>query len=132
MNFDTVKVLVIDDDPIMISYVVNLLQRIGVGQVIQAKDGSTGLAIAASDKPDVILSDIHMTPMDGLEFVRNLRKHPVTDLRRTPVLIMSADSSTDKLNEALPLGIAGYIVKPPAISALQVKLEQALKFRYVR
>ena len=129
MKLGEARVMVIDDDPVMTSYVVSMLRRMGVSQVMEARDGATGLAMVASAKPDVILSDIHMSPMNGLEFVRNLRKHPVAQLRKIPVLIMSADSSTDKLNETVPLGIAGYIVKPPNISALSTKIEHALKFR---
>ena len=103
MKLDEAKVLVVDDDPVMTSYVVSMLGRMRVSQVVQARDGATGLAMAASKLPDVILSDIHMAPMDGFEFVRNLRKHPVIELRKIPVLIMSADSSTDKLNQSVPL-----------------------------
>ncbi len=129
MKLDEAKVMVIDDDPVMTAYVVNMLRRLGVSQVLEARDGATGLAMAASAKPDAILSDIHMSPMNGFEFVRALRKHPVTDLRKIPVLIMSADSSTDKLNESVPLGIAGYLIKPPNMSMLKTKIEHALKFR---
>ena len=129
MKLDEAKVLVVEDDPVMTSYVVSMLRRMGVSQVMEARDGATGLAMAASKVPDVILSDIHMAPMDGFEFVRNLRKHPVIELRKIPVLIMSADSSTDKLNQSVPLGITGYIVKPPNVSSLTTKLEHALKFR---
>ena len=129
MKLDEAKVLVVEDDPVMTSYVVSMLRRMGVSQVMEARDGATGLAMAASKVPDVILSDIHMAPMDGFEFVRNLRKHPVIELRKIPVLIMSADSSTDKLNQSVPLGIVGYIVKPPNVSTLKTKIEHALKFR---
>ena len=129
MKLDEAKVLVVEDDPVMTSYVVSMLRRMGVSQVMEARDGVTGLAMAASAKPDVILSDIHMAPMDGFEFVKNLRKHPVIELRKIPVLIMSADSSTDKLNQSVPLGVVGYIVKPPNVSTLKTKIEHALKFR---
>lgn len=129
MKLDEAKVMVIDDDPVMTAFVVNMLRRIGVNQVIEACDGATGLAMAANAKPDAILSDIHMSPMSGFEFVRALRKHPVAHLRKIPVLIMSADSSTDKLNESVPLGITGYLVKPPNMSLLKTKIEHALQFR---
>lgn len=128
MKLGEAKVMVIDDDPVMTSYVVNMLKRMGVGQIMEAGNGVTGLALAISAKPNVILSDIHMSPMNGFDFVRNLRKHPVTEIRKTPVLMMSADDSSDKLNEMIPLGIAGYIVKPPNISMLKVKIEHLIKF----
>ncbi|MBB1073229.1 response regulator [Rhodoferax sp. 4810] len=129
MKLDDAKVMLVEDDPVMTLYVVSMLRRMGISQVVEARDGATGLVMAASAKPDVILSDIHMAPMDGFEFVKALRKHPVTELRKIPVLIMSADSNTDKLKESVPLGIAGYIIKPPNVSMLKTKIEHALKFR---
>ncbi len=129
MKIEEAKVLVIDDDKVMMMFVTNLLARLGIEQVQEAANGEAGLALVEGFHPDVILSDIHMKPMDGLEFVKQLRGHPVAAIRKTPVLIMSADSGTEVSNVSVPLGIAGYIVKPPQISALKLKLEHVLKFR---
>ena len=129
MNIEYAKILVVDDDNVMRKFVVNLLTRLGVGQVQEAIDGQEGLVLAGSFRPDLVLSDIHMHPIGGLEFVRQLRIHAVAELRKVPVLMMSADSSNQTLREAVPLGIAGYIIKPPQIASLKVKLEHALKFR---
>ena len=132
MKLEDAKVLVIDDDPVMMMFVVDMLRRIGVGRVDEASNGKSGLVKVVGGHPDVVLSDIHMATMDGLEFVKRLRKHTDPAIRKTPVLLMSADSSVQTLNNSVPLGIAGYIVKPPNISALKTKLEQALKFRDAR
>jgi len=131
MKIQDAKILVIDDDNVMRMFVSNLLGRMGVREVREANDGQIGLAMVASFKPDIILTDIHMAPMNGLEFVKRLRALNAIGLRKIPVLIMSADSSSQTLNESVPLGIAGYIIKPPVMSSLTVKLEHALKFRLV-
>lgn len=132
MKIEDAKVLVIDDDPVMMMFVVNMLHRVGVGHVDEASSGKSGLIKVVGGHPDVVLSDIHMATMDGIEFVKRLRKHTDPTIRKTPVLLMSADSSTQTLNESVLLGIAGYLVKPPNISALKTKLEHALKFRETR
>lgn len=111
----------------MRSFVLSTLRRIGVQAMETAVDGASALKLAASFKPDLVLTDIHMKPMDGLEFVRMLRKHPDAQLRQTRVIFMSADASKGTLDEALPLGTYGYIVKPPRAETLQAKLEHALK-----
>lgn len=129
MKIEDAKILILDDDSVMRMFVVNLLTRLGVKQVQEAADGHEGLTLAGSFRPNIVLSDIHMSPMDGLEFVRRLRAHAVLELRKIPVLIMSADSSSQVLNDSVPLGIAGYIIKPPVMSVLKIKLEHALKFR---
>jgi CheY-like chemotaxis protein len=132
MKIEDAKFLVVDDDKVMMMFVVNMLNRLGAGEVREAANGKSALAMIESCRPDIVLSDIHMSPMDGIDFVRKLRAHPVAELRKTPVLIMSADSGTDMLNEAVPLGIAGYIVKPPNVVAMKTKLEHILKFRETR
>ena len=130
MNIADARILVVDDDPVMLQFVLNLLGRLGVQQVQEASDGQGGLVAATSFRPDLVLSDIHMHPMGGLEFVRRLRAHTSAELRKVPVLMMTADSRPDTLKESVTLGIAAYIVKPPQLSALKTKLEHALKFRH--
>ena len=127
MNITLARVLVVDDELAMREFVVNALRRIGIQTIENCADGAQALKVAAQFKPDLILTDIHMQPLDGLEFVRVLRRHPNAELRHTKVIFMSADASRETLEEALPLGTFGYIVKPPRIETLQAKLEQALK-----
>jgi CheY-like chemotaxis protein len=129
MNVEDAKVLLVDDDGVMRMFIVNLLTRLGVQHMQEASNGQSGLQKVASFRPDIIISDIHMSPIGGLEFVKQLRAHPVIELRKTPVLLMSADTSSQMLNQAVPLGVAGYIVKPPNLETLKIKLEHALKFR---
>lgn len=110
----------------MRTFVVNSLRRLGIQTIEQCADGAAALAVVNTFKPDLVLTDIHMDPMGGLEFVRQLRDLPDVALRNTRVIFMSADASTDTLKEALPLGSFGYIVKPPRPETLQAKLELAL------
>ena len=99
----------------------------GIQAIETCADGTSAYALVESFKPDLVVTDIHMQPMDGLEFVRQLREHPNSSLRKTRVIFMSADASSGTLAEALPLGTFGYIVKPPRPETLQAKLEQALR-----
>ena len=126
MKIENAKILVVDDDPVMRNFVVTLLGRLGAGHFQVAQDGRSGLQMAHSFRPDLIISDVHMEPVDGLDFVRNLRSQPVDALRKIPVLMLSADSSLQTLNESMPLGIDGYLIKPPSLSSLQNKIEQIL------
>ena len=67
-----------------------------------------------------------MQPMGGIEFVRKLRASAHSQLANIPVIFLSADSSASTVGEALPLGVAGYLVKPPNLTALNTKIELAL------
>lgn len=111
----------------MRSFVVNSLRRMGIQAIETCPDGASALKQLEIFKPDLVLTDIHMEPMDGLEFVRQLRASPNMALRKTRIIFMSADASSGTLAEALPLGTFGYIVKPPRPETLQAKLEFALR-----
>jgi CheY-like chemotaxis protein len=126
MKITLARILVVDDEVVMRTFVVNSLRRLGIQTIEQCIDGASALLMVNSFKPDVVLTDIHMEPMGGLEFVRQLRALPNVALRNTRVIFMSADASTGTLEEALPLGSFGYIVKPPRPETLQAKLEMAL------
>lgn len=107
----------------MRTFILNVLKRIGVVHFHECVDGTAALKAVNTFHPDLILTDIHMKPMDGLEFVKRLNSSPSHNIR---VIFMSADSSRETLSAALPLGVAAYIVKPPRLADLKSKIEAAL------
>jgi two-component system chemotaxis response regulator CheY len=121
------RVLVIEDEKIMSTFILGSLRRMGILDLYAFDNGLSALREIGALKPDLILTDVHMQPMGGIEFVRNLRARPDQRLSAIPVIFLSADSSKATLGEAMPLGVAGYILKPPSIKALEAKIEQALK-----
>jgi two-component system chemotaxis response regulator CheY len=127
MNLSDAKILVVEDDPLMRTFVVNTLQRMGVVNVKECGDGTAALRAVPSFQPDLILTDIHMKPMDGLDFVSKLRNLPGATADHRKVIFMSADSSRETLGAALPLGVSAYIVKPPRLADLKSKIENALR-----
>jgi two-component system chemotaxis response regulator CheY len=126
MKIASARILVVDDEPVMLKYVTDTLRRLGIQSIETCRDGEDALQTMASFKPDLVLTDIHMKPMGGLEFVRLLRSAPNSALGNTKVIFMSADASTETLGATLPLGAHGYIVKPPRLETLKAKLELAL------
>ena len=126
MDLDNARILVVEDDAVMRQYVVTMLDRLGVGEVQECSNGTQALDCMAGFSPDVVLTDVHMGPMDGFDFVRKIRTHASLGLRQSQVIFMSADSSTSTLKQALLLGTRGYIVKPPRLENLRTKLKLAL------
>ena len=97
MKISSARILVVDDDPVMRKFVVNSLEKMGIPTIDSCEDGTQALQMVESFRPDVVLTDIHMTPMNGFEFVRQLREHRNVALRQVRIIFMSADSSTDTL-----------------------------------
>ena len=127
MDMKRARVLVIEDERIMSTFILGNLRRLGILDLYSFDNGLAALREIANLKPDLILTDVHMQPMGGIEFLRNLRTLADARLSKIPVIFLSADSSAATVGEILPLGIAGYIVKPPNIKAMAIKIEQALK-----
>jgi len=122
-----VRVLVVDDDEVMRTFVVNSLRRLGIQSIETASDGTSALRTMVIFKPNLVLTDIHMKPMNGLQFVQTMRAHASPLVKDMKVIFMSADASSATLQEAMPLGTFGYIVKPPRLDTLQAKIELALR-----
>lgn len=126
MDIKRARIVVVEDESVMSTFILNSLRRLGILDLYSFTDGASALQEVGKLKPDLILTDVHMQPMGGIEFVRELRSVADNRLSNTKVIFLSADSSMSTVGEALPLGVSGYIVKPPVLSALGAKIEQAL------
>lgn len=127
MDIKAARVVVVDDESIMRTFILNGLRRLGILDLYAFEDGATALREVIKLKPDLVLTDVHMLPMGGIEFVRQLRSHSNNQISNTKVIFLSADSSMSTVGEVLPLGVSGYLVKPPSLNALAAKIEHALR-----
>jgi CheY-like chemotaxis protein len=127
MDIKAARIVVVDDESIMRTFVLNSLRRLGILDLYAFEDGATALREVIKLKPDLILTDVHMQPVGGIEFVRQLRALSNNQISNTKVIFLSADSSMSTVGEAMPLGVSGYLVKPPGLNALAAKIEQALR-----
>lgn len=126
MRVEDIRVLLVEDDPLMRTFASNTLKRIGVKHIQECENGAQGLETAVMFEPNLILTDIHMKPVNGLEFIKKLRELPDAKLQKTKVIFMSADASQQTLKSAVPLGLLGYIVKPPKLEYLKAKIDTML------
>jgi DNA-binding response OmpR family regulator len=99
-------ILVVDDEPKIVQLVRDYLERAGFG-VLTASEGKTALSLARTGKPDMVILDLGLPGMDGLDVTRTLRRDS-----NVPILMLTARSEeTDKL-VGLELGADDYITKP--------------------
>ncbi|CAL9292108.1 response regulator [Streptomyces sp. SudanB182_2057] len=115
------RVLVVDDEPqIVRALVINLKAR--AYDVDAAPDGRTALELAASRHPDVVVLDLGLPDMDGVEVIRGLR-----GWTRVPILVLSARHSSDEKVEALDAGADDYVTKPFGMDELLARLRAAVR-----
>ena len=93
-------------------------------EVFEAANGEEGLAVAARERPDLILLDYNMPVMDGISMLRRLREH--ADLRRTPVIMLTGESSAENIATVARLGVRDYITKPFDERLLLAKAARAI------
>lgn len=118
------KILVVDDEPDLVLMLQDKLEMSGY-EVITASNGKEGLKRAIEDGPDVVLLDVQMPVMDGLEMLETLRKHPEGVSK--VVVMVSVRSQKEDLNRAEACGVKDYIVKPFELSALVEKVGEVLE-----
>jgi len=109
---DALRTLIVDDSSVMRKIVARALQQGGIAlsEIVEAGNGSEALEILRRQKVDLVLSDINMPVMDGLEFVRQLRS--VENAKGVPVVMITTEGSESHVREAIACGARGYIRKP--------------------
>lgn len=118
------KILVCDDDPVVINIIRFKLQRDGFNEVIAATDGREALAQIKLNNIKLIITDLQMPFLSGLEivsFVRNNQRF------KTPILVMSSEGLEEQVLKAFELGADDYMVKPFSLPELMVRVKRLLR-----
>ena len=102
-------VLTVDDSPSIRQMIKVTLEPAG-HSVIEAGDGAQGLARCQASRPDLVITDLNMPPMNGLELIRALRKLPA--LTGLPIVFLTTESNDAVKAEAKTAGATGWITKP--------------------
>lgn len=118
------RALVVDDNALNRRVARALLEKLG-GVVLEAHDGQAALEVAARETLDVILMDLQMPVLDGLEATRGL----VARGDRTPIIGLTASAGPDTAAECRAAGMVGCLSKPVQLEVLQLELSQALAAR---
>ncbi|MGA2863013.1 MAG: response regulator [Verrucomicrobiota bacterium] len=103
------KILIIEDNPMNLDLAADLLQANGY-VVLKAENALKGIAMAKTDHPDLILMDISLPDLDGLEATRRLKLDPAT--RQIPIIALTAHAMKGDEEKALAAGCQGYLTKP--------------------
>ncbi|HCF57491.1 MAG TPA: response regulator [Myxococcales bacterium] len=106
-----IKALIVDDSQAMRRSIAYALQRIDGVVCLEAQDGAEGLKRLASERFDIILTDINMPIMDGLKLIAHVRGEDSSH-REVPVVVITTESAPEDRRRAMVLGANAYLVKP--------------------
>ena len=121
----TPKILVVDDQPINVQLLKRKLEREGM-TVATSYSGREALDLVKADKPDLILLDVMMPEMDGIEVCQRLQADP--DTKAIPVIFITARTSKEGKLEGLAVGAVDYITKPIDLDETLARVQTQLRF----
>ena len=116
------KILVVDDSSLMRSFAKGSLKQLKLNNVDEAENGEEALLKLKKERYDLILSDLHMPNMNGLELLRAVRSD--SNLKDIPFIMMTLHGKKDMLLEAVKEGLNDYLMKPVTASTLGNKLKK--------
>ncbi len=120
------RVLIVDDNEDILAVTRRILRRHDY-DTLTAKDGKSGLELARRDRPDLVLLDVMMPGIDGLEVCRQLKGDRET--RKIMIILVTGRGSTDNLVEGLEAGADDYITKPFQLPELMARVRSALRVK---
>lgn len=116
------RVLIVDDSPPIRNFMRECLAHLGFTETTEAENGAIALSTCKQQLPDIITLDWNMPEMDGLSFLKALRKLPGGDMPK--VVFCSTEANAKKIELVLNSGANAYITKPFDVWVVREKLEQ--------
>jgi two-component system chemotaxis response regulator CheY len=118
------KILIVDDSPTILMSMQGILERAGhsVSKAASAEEAIT--LLQGGLKPDLVITDLHMGAMNGIELVRQVRR--MAGLQFVPVLLVTTESQQEKRVDAKAAGATGWLVKPVQSDALLQVIKQVV------
>jgi two-component system KDP operon response regulator KdpE len=123
MSAGHIRVLLIEDDPAILRFLRNTL-RVQDYDVVEAMNGRDGVALVRQGKPELVILDLGLPDMDGMEVIRQVRV-----LSQVPILVLSSRSDEHGKVTALDLGADDYVCKPFGVNELIARMRAALRHR---
>jgi len=122
------RILVVDDQPMMTTMLRQILKQLGFSHVKQAEDGNIALAMIQEGDIDMLVTDLNMPALSGIELIQQIRQDATT--RNMPIIVVSCESERDMVLEAMKSGADAFIVKPFAATTVWEKIAPVLRKRF--
>jgi CheY-like chemotaxis protein len=125
-GFESLRVLLADDNQHMRAIVTTVLAGVGVKHVRDARDGTEGLKVLREWPADLAIVDFQMFPMDGVEFTRAVRNAPDSKNPYLPIIMMTGHSERSRVMDARDAGVTEFVVKPLTAKAVLDRIQAVI------
>jgi len=127
VRYDLLNILVVDDNHYIRILLTEILRAIGVTRIHEATDGAEGLQMMRDHDIDVVMTDLSMQPLDGIDFVRLLRNSPDSPNKMAPIIMITGHSTLQRVHEARDAGVDEFLAKPLTARGVIQRLHQAIE-----
>jgi two-component system chemotaxis response regulator CheY len=121
------KVLIVEDNQYMRSLLRSLLNSVGIREIVEANNGATALTVLREKKCDLVLSDMAMKPMDGLEFSRAVRTAENSSNPFLPIIMITGHTEKHQVEAARDAGVTEFLVKPITAQSLFSRIAEIVE-----
>jgi two-component system chemotaxis response regulator CheY len=111
-GFEGLKALIVEDNMHMRALLRELLHCVGIKDIAEASDGGAAIEQMRLGKPDLVLTDLTMAPIDGLELVRHVRMHEDSPNPFLPVIMVTGHTERQRVEAARDAGVTEFLAKP--------------------
>jgi CheY-like chemotaxis protein len=126
LRYDLLKILLVDDNHHMRLLLAEILKAVGVRQIFEASDGAQGLTMLRNQRVDIIMTDLSMQPLDGIDFVRLLRNSPDSPDQLCPVIMITGHSTLQRVHDARNAGVNEFLAKPLTARGVVERISQVI------
>jgi two-component system chemotaxis response regulator CheY len=126
LDYADFTILIVEDDLHTRALIRRMLLQIGLRSIVEAPDGRAGFAEVMRTRPDLVLCDVHMEPVGGRAFLKQLREAKLPGIAATPVIFLTGDAQRDTVLFAKEHAINGYLVKPVSPTDLKAHIDAVL------
>jgi CheY-like chemotaxis protein len=112
LRFELLRIMLVDDNHHMRVLLTEILRAIGVKEVFEAADGAEALQMLRTHPIDIVMTDLSMQPLDGIDFVRLVRNSNDSPNPLVPVIMITGHSTMRRVAEARDVGVTEFLSKP--------------------
>jgi two-component system, chemotaxis family, chemotaxis protein CheY len=126
-EFENLKALIVEDNVHMRVLLRELLNSVGIREIYEAANGAAGITVMRERKCDLILSDMAMGPMDGIEFTKTVRTSEQSPNPFVPILMITGHTEKRRVETARDAGVTEFLAKPVTAKNLYARLAEILE-----
>ncbi|MBF0355378.1 MAG: response regulator [Alphaproteobacteria bacterium] len=125
-GLSNLRVMVVDDEAFVREILRRMQASMEIHMVDEANDGGSALKLMEKSCPDMMILDLVMEPVGGVEILRRMRAHAIEAIRKLKVIVLTLNPNEVPPSELMPLGIEAYLIKPVAPEILRTRIEEAV------